>query len=261
MGKVNVNPALVLRHVDYRDSDRIVTLFTRDHGRVSGLARGLRRSVKRFGGRLDLFTLVEVRFREGRGLHHLEAATLLDAHLGIRSDLLRISWAAYLSELAEKLFGEEQAHPGAFRVLAAAMKFLSDSEEVDEGALRAAELALLVEAGYRPELEACVVCRRPVREGGRFRFVVTRGGCVCEGCPGGRSGIPLPVELCVAVSDAAASAEQGLDPLRLPESALRQVRELIGAFESYHVGGRMKSARMLQDLLPGPGREPDPGGR
>ncbi len=260
MGKINVSPALVLRHVNYRDADRIVTLFTRDHGLIAGIARGIRRSVKRFGGRLDLFTLVEVTFRTGRGLHHLESATLLDAHMGIRSDLLRIAWAAYLSEMVEKLFGEEQAHEAAFATLLSAMKFLSGAPDPDEGALRTVELALLMEAGYRPELDACVVCRRPVREGGRFRFVVTRGGCVCGRCPGGEGGLEVSETLCTVMSRAVESLEGGLEPLRLPGASLQQLRALLGAFESYHLGVRLKSAPMLHDLLQESSSVPRPRG-
>ncbi len=254
MGKLSVSPALVLRHVDYRDADRVVTLFTRDLGRISGLARGVRRSTKRFGGRLDLFTLAEVQFREGRGLYHLESATLLSAHLGIRADLLRISWAAHLSELTQKLCAEEQPHPRAFQVLARAMAFLSDAREVDEGALRGAELALLMDAGYSPELDACVVCRRPVGGGGRFHFVVTRGGCVCDRCMPGPSGIPVAEEVCTRLSEAARAWPDETKVLGLDEVSLRQAREILDAFVGYHVGGRMKSARMLQDLLSSPGR-------
>ncbi len=249
MGKVNTSPAVALRHVDYRDADRIVTLFTRDHGLISGLARGLRRSTKRFGGRLDLFTLVQLQYREGRGLYHLEAADLIDAHLGIRTDLLRIAWASYLSELIQKLFAAEEPHPVAFQVLTRALGYLSDTRDVDEGALRGAELALLMDAGYFPELDACVVCRRPVEEGGRFTFVASRGGCVCDACMPGRGGIPVENRVCTQLADGAHAWPETPSPTGLDSRSLKQAREILGAFVGYHVGVRMKSAKMLQDLL------------
>jgi len=246
------NPAIVLRHVDFRESDRVITLFTRDYGRISGLARGVRRSVRRFSGRLDLFSLAELQYREGRGdLVNLEGALLISAHLGIREDLFRIAWASYLSELVERLFGPGEPHPSAFELLVESLEYLGHRGALQEGVLRVLELRFLAEAGLQPELEACVNCRRPVGRELLFSFVVTRGGPVCERCAPVEAGQTIPGGTLELLS---ASLRMPLEALRTleftPEEA-QGAKELLAAFLRYHVAP-LKSAAFLAGLEPEP---------
>ncbi len=137
----------------------------------------------------------------------------------------------------------------AFEVLVRALGYLSDASQVEEGVMRGAELALLMEGGYLPELDACVVCRRPVDAGVRFTFVATRGGCVCERCLPGRGGISVDSALCRRLAEGARAWPDAMGPVGLDGRSLQQARDILTAFVGYHVGGRMKSARMLQELL------------
>ena len=243
-----VDRAIVLRHVDYQESDRVVTVFTQGHGRLAGLAKGVRRSVKRFAGHLDLFSEVELTFRPGRGeLFHFDQGTLIQAHLGIRNDLLAIAWAGYLSELTEKLFGEHEPHPDVYTLLSFALHALDAPDGAREGPLRALELRLLWEAGLLPELTVCGLCRQGVDTGLEFRFVASRGTLLCERCS------PLEPEVLIpagAISLLGASLEMPLERLPgLQFSAVeaRGARVLVGGFVRHHVG-RLRTTEFLEGL-------------
>ncbi|MFM7199226.1 MAG: DNA repair protein RecO [Myxococcota bacterium] len=241
--------AIVLRHVDFRESDRVITVFTLEQGRMAGLAKGVRKSVRRFAGRLDLFSLVVLEHRDGRGeLSHFERADLLSAHLGIRSELYRIAWASFLCELVERLYGEGEPHPEAFEVLEATLSYLDTAARVGEGPLRAAELRLLCEAGLQPELEACAICRVGVESGRAFAFVVARGGLVCEHCQPSEQDEQVPAETIALLSAALFCPLEGLWRLPFGLREARGARSLLTSFVRHHVGERLRTASFLQEL-------------
>lgn len=246
-----ISPAIVLRHVDFRESDRVVTVFSREQGRIAGLARGVRRSVKRFAGRLDLFSEVELHYRVGRGdLFNFENAELISAHLGIRNDLYRIAWAGYISELTEKLFGELEPHPDVYDLLSFTLRYLSDAPSVAEGPMRALELHLLSEAGMQPELMACGVCRATVESERVFAFVVARGTVVCEQCMAIDPDEEVPAATIGLLGSALALPLERVPRLHFTMKESMGARTLMNAFVRYHVGVPLRTASFLAELEP-----------
>ncbi|MGB8930511.1 MAG: DNA repair protein RecO, partial [Anaeromyxobacteraceae bacterium] len=149
---------IVLRVVDYGESDRIVTLLTRERGKVGAFARGARASRRRFQGLLEPFTLLAVELTDRRGdLLGLESASALRAHGGIRGELARIAVAGYATELACELVRDAEPHAGLFDLLAAFLGAL-DAATPHPAALRAYELGALAEAGFMPRLDSCARC-------------------------------------------------------------------------------------------------------
>lgn len=247
----SVVDALVLRLVDYRESDRILTLFSRERGKVEGRARGVRSSRHRFAGRMDLLTRVRVNLKEGRGAPQIEEAEVLEAFLGIRADLDRLAWAAALIELVGRIYGEGEAHPTAYDTLLTALRHLDKAEVVSAGLLHLFELRLLDEAGLCPHLGSCVSCGEPVDGGRRFVFHVARGGALCEACQGADGGL-------VVAPGTLRTLERGLGlpleragRLRFSADAAEECRRLVQAFLGYHVGGTFKARRFLESLEQG----------
>ncbi|HEY6002097.1 MAG TPA: DNA repair protein RecO, partial [Anaeromyxobacter sp.] len=154
--------AIVLRTVNTGEADRVVTLLTRERGKVAAFARGARASRRRFGGSLEPFTLVsaEVRERPASDLLGLESVTPLEAFGGIRGDLARIACAGYAAELSRELLRDHEPHEDLFDLLAAYLAAL-DRAPARPAALRAFELGALRAAGLAPRLDACARCGRP----------------------------------------------------------------------------------------------------
>lgn len=146
--------ALVLNLADYRESDRLVTLFTLEHGRIAGIARGARRSVKRFGGALELFTHLSVHLKLKHALSELLDVDIVTIHSGIRGDLGRIAHAAYASELVATLAPEGMVNHRLFRLFSAYLAHL-DVNPANGSDRRFFEINLLNILGYRPALDSC----------------------------------------------------------------------------------------------------------
>ena len=168
--------AVVLRAVDYGESDRVVTLLTRERGKVSAFARGARASRRRFGGALEPFTLVaaEARERAGSDLLGLDSVSVLRAHGAIRGDLARIACAGYAVELARELVRDHEPHEELLALLVDYLGAL-DAGPARPAALRAFELGALRAAGLMPRLDACASCGGPLAGGGA-RPVRSRAG-------------------------------------------------------------------------------------
>ncbi|WP_242345147.1 DNA repair protein RecO [Anaeromyxobacter terrae] len=244
--------ALVLRAVDYGESDRVVTLFTHERGKVSAFARGARASRRRFGGALEPFTLVaaEARERAGSDMFGLDSVAVLRAHGAIRGDLARIACAGYASELARELVRDHEPHA---ELLALLLEYLGalDAAPARPAGLRAFELGALRAAGLMPRLDACAVCGGTVPAEGRVRFDPAHGGTLCPACaPAAAPGAPwlsAPTATALArlQAEGLRGAEAGLSP-----QAGREARDVLAAFIEHHLGRRLAARRFLDEIGP-----------
>jgi DNA repair protein RecO (recombination protein O) len=244
--------AVVLRTVDTGEADRVVTLLSRERGKVAAFARGARASRRRFGGALEPFTLVraEVRERPGAELLGLDSVTALEAFGGIRADLARIACAAYAVELARELVRDHEPHEDLFDLLAAYLAALDAAPALPAG-LRAFELGALRAAGLLPRLDACARCGETLAQSGSIRLDPAHGGVLCDAC-GSRAAPGAPRLSRDAVDVLARLAERGLAAAAEPVAPRtgREARDALGAFIEHHLGHRLAARRFLDEVGP-----------
>lgn len=175
-----------MRSVDYRDSDRIVTLLTEDYGKIAALARGARKSQRRFGGALQPYVLMNAHFRPGRGeLAHLERVSVDRSFHGILRSLEAIGAAgAALAVIRERV----PEHEPERAVFDATVRFLTalDAGAPPEESLLSLQIRALALLGFSPTLECCVHCGKTPASGRAASFDAARGGIVCRDCGGAR---------------------------------------------------------------------------
>jgi DNA repair protein RecO (recombination protein O) len=173
--------AVVLRSMRYGEADRILHVYTPHRGRVSAIAKGVRRARSRFGGRLEPFFRLRLELHEGRGeLLTVTGAQTVDGHAQLRGDAGALDAAARACDAVGRLFETAEPHPGVFNLLCRKLSLL-DREPAS--ATRAGGLAfrlkLLVAAGLAPQLGACACCGERDHLMG---FSGAAGGVVCEAC-------------------------------------------------------------------------------
>ncbi|MFH1077358.1 MAG: DNA repair protein RecO [Pseudomonadota bacterium] len=182
--------AVLLRAIDYQDYDRIVTLFTADYGKIVVLAKAAKKSVKRFGGSLELFSHLDVAFtvsKTKKGLPLLKEAFIIQPFEHIRVDVAKTAYASYWCELILKWMEERQHNPFLFKLLLSALFYINTGQIANEIISICFQARMLALCGFAPNLEECGVCRRPLdlfsEERIAFRF--DTGGLVCVSCSGG----------------------------------------------------------------------------
>jgi len=233
--------AFVLSTLDYGDSDRIVGLFTLEHGRIKAFARGARKSRKRFGPALEPFARIDVQARIKDGLSSLQQADIISIYPAIRADLERIAHALYACELVDVITPEGHPLPRLYRLLAAYLDRL-ETEPAVEGDRRFFEVNLLNILGYRPSLETCTRCDSPFEEAGAW--LQEGGETVCRFCYAG--GKPLSS---AALQTLAACLKTGtFGQIVFSVEVLQQAGSLLNEAVSAHAGRRLKSLEFLQQV-------------
>lgn len=178
--------AVVLRHKDWGEADRLLTLYTREQGKVRALAKGARKVTSRKAGHLEPFTQVTLQLAKGRDLLIVTQAETVNAFLAIGEDLTKTGYASYVIELLDRFtYEEESGHPSLFKLLADTLDRL-EKESDAWVAIRYYEMRLLDYTGFRPQLFECANCEREILPENQF-FSFTAGGVICPRC-----GLGLP---------------------------------------------------------------------
>lgn len=168
---------IVMRAREYGESNKIVTIFSESHGKISFVARGAKKPRSRYGAVTEPFTMaLFVCFQSSaKSMPTLSSADLLESNYALRSDLLLTSVGAYWMELANKLLEEREPDPFLYHLFIESFAKLQEKKDADI-LTRIIELAFLRKAGYQPVFDHCVDCGREEQ----LRHVsVIRGGMLC----------------------------------------------------------------------------------
>ncbi|MEJ2261873.1 MAG: DNA repair protein RecO [Anaerolineales bacterium] len=172
--------AIVLRHSDWGEADRILTLYTRQMGKVKGIAKGARKMRSRKAGHIEPFTHVDLQLARGRDLFIVTQAEALDPYLRLRDDLVRVGYASYIVELLDRFTYEEDENPSLFRLLADTLSRLNLAPDPTLP-IRYYEIRLLDLLGYRPQLFKCANCEAEIQAEDQY-FSASQGGVLCPKC-------------------------------------------------------------------------------
>jgi DNA repair protein RecO (recombination protein O) len=184
--------AVVLRHADWGEADRLVTFYSREHGKLRSVAKGARRIKSRKAGHLEPFTRVALLLARGRDLWIITQVETVDAYLTIGENLIRTANAAYVIELLDRFTYDEGENRALYSLLVDTLSRLS-TEEDPFVTLRFYEMHLLDLMGFRPELFHCVQCRKEILPQDQF-FSSRQGGVLCPSCGVGEAGA-VPVSM------------------------------------------------------------------
>ena len=245
--------AVVLRAHKLGEADRIVTFLTRSNGKVRAVARGVRRTSSRIGGRCEPGNHVDVQFARGRGLDVVaQIETLHSYGPPLAASYQRYTAGEVMVETADRLVAEEGAPaPRQFRLLVGALRTLgegtSDGTRPSTMILDSYLLRALSLAGYAPSLDACARCGAP---GPHPWFAASAGGACCAAChPSGASRVsPGAWVLLRALITGDWPATRDAD-----ETCQREVSGLVAAFANWHLEHALRSLPLLD-------RSREPGG-
>ncbi len=243
-------PAVVLYSQDFAEWDKLVTFFSRDFGKLKGIAKGAKRSRKRFGSGLEPLTCITLSFfeKEGAGLVRLNHCEIVESYPGIHDDILRVGYASYLGELINKMVAEREANKELFTLLVTFLHLLNKPSFREEF-IRIFELRLLSLSGYQPELTKCMICRKEVNGGKEHKFSVSRGGLICSDCFKGSLNYPTLSGGTIKILQRAQTIElKKVTRLFFSPQAREESRNILPRFIEYHLEKPLKSLRFLKQL-------------
>lgn len=237
---------IVLRRRDIGEADRIVTLYTAEHGKRSLSARGSRKTTSKIAGQIEQFSLVKLLVAQTRGLHIISQAEALEPFVHLRTGEQTLAIAALFADLVDSLTPEEQANQDVFDLLRASLTLLDDGRDVRLVSV-AFQLGLLRHLGYRPELYVCGICGEPL-EPGQHGFSMESGvvGSDCLGRAPSVHDLPLDVlKLMRAIDRGQLSS---LLDLRINPAILEQADALLELYVRHITGKESRARQVIRSL-------------
>ncbi len=180
--------AIVLRVTDYNDKDSLLTVLSRNHGKLTIKARGLRRKNSPLIAPCQLLAFGEFTLFEYRGMYTINEAHSIELFTALRRDLTKLSLGTYFAQVCEVLSQEDLPNPELQALLLNSLYALSKLDLPEEQVKAAFELRSACLAGYTPDLYGCHVCGDQMPD----RFDLSAGQLECARCGGG-GGIRMPV--------------------------------------------------------------------
>jgi DNA repair protein RecO (recombination protein O) len=229
--------AVVLRSMRYGEADRILHLYTPARGRVSAIAKGVRRTKSRFGGRMEPYFRLHMVLYQGRSeLLTVTSADTINGHPRLREHAAALDSAARACDAAGRLFETAEPHPGVFALLCNELALLdARPEQATHANQLAFRLKLLLAAGLAPQLAACANCGEAEH---LVAFSGAAGGVVCGACEG--SGFQMGEEAHAFMTSALGSPLA--DAPAAGERALREADRAISDTVEHHAHIRLRSA-------------------
>ena len=244
-----VTPGIVLKAKPYGESDKIVSFLTENHGKITGIAKGAKRSRQRFVNSLEPFSLVNLRFYERLhgSLVFIVSSDLLFSFPNLAAGLDKFSFASYLVEITDGLIGEREEDQGLFQHLSNGLYYLNEND-ASLRFLTSFELKLLSLVGYQPLLDRCKCCAKERQDFplSRWHFSPKDGGILCERCSRSRKEtLPLGATAVAVLIDL--QAKYSLTAVRrsLPSSVVSEIRSVVVRFIQFHMEKEIKSAPFL----------------
>ncbi len=182
--------AVIISHRDFGEADRLIRLFSLEHGKLGAIAKGARKIRSRKAAHIEPFTYTALVLAKGQSFWIITQADTLNAYPAIRADLSKTARAAYILELADHLTSDEQIEPAIFHLITGTLARIEAAENSFNAVLNF-ELRMLEHAGFRPEFFHCVSCHKDIQPEDQY-FSVRLGGVLCPTC-GKLETSPIPV--------------------------------------------------------------------
>jgi DNA repair protein RecO (recombination protein O) len=233
---------IVLRSMKLGEADKIVTIMTHGSGKVRAVAKGLRKTTSRFGGRLEPCTHVSLMLYRGRGqLDTITQAEIISPHKNLRENLALLAAGETMLEAVDKVAEEHERNVRVTILLLSGMRALDALPAEPAAVTESFMLKLLSLSGFHPALTACAVCGDTDPQ----LFSADQGGAVCARCaePGAGSVSAAALNFLEALAAADLGA---MDAVAMPDPRVRkESRGLLFGFAEYHFERRMKSVPLL----------------
>jgi len=248
---------VVLRHSDWGEADRILTIFTRQLGKVQAIAKGIRKPRSRKAGHLEPFMHTSMLLARGRDLLILTQAEAVDVFEPLRQDLVLLGYAAYVIELLDRFTYEEGENRSLYNLLVHTLARLSRGDNPDLVS-RYYEIRLLDLVGFRPQLVNCAQCDAVIQAQDQY-FSAERGGALCPACgrkdPAAR---PISITALKYLRHFQRSSYRAAGRAQIPGAIFGEIENLMQHYLTYLLERGLNSPAFLRRVKRQAQREENP---
>jgi DNA repair protein RecO (recombination protein O) len=259
--------AIVIKSINLREADKIITLFSKEHGKIQGVAKGIRKIKTKYSGKLELFNRVRVIFfqKNQQPLWRITQADVVEVLPRLQHDFNKIIGASYVAEMLNTLFEEHDAtHPAVYPLVWETLRTLAACEHV-RNILPAFEIKLLAHLGYAPVLDRCTRCGTPhlrpqppagseqdappPRPAGSIGFSSATGGVLCARCSAQRTESAALSSASLNILHQLLTTDMRQAPA-IPMSRVNfyEIKHVLSTHFQYHLDVTLKTDAFVQKL-------------
>ncbi len=237
---------IVLKSHKLGESDKIITILSGNKGKIRAVAKGLRKTISRFGGRLEPFTYVNLVLYEGRNLDTINQVDIIESFKEIRDDLDKVVYGSAVLDLADKLAMENERESTLFNLLYKALKALSSSKNSEWLTLLTFSLKAMAASGYAPGLFYCLSCQTHIKSGASVFFSYEWGGVLCEKCAGADYlATEVSYSMLEVIDKILKVSFSFVERLNLTDEERKKLVSLVNSYVDYHLQVKLRSHAYL----------------
>ncbi|GIP35823.1 DNA repair protein RecO [Paenibacillus sp. J2TS4] len=236
---------IVIRTMDYGEGHKILSLFTRSLGKVSVMVRGAKKVKSRYSAIAQLFTHGDFVIYKGSQMGTLNHGEPIHSYQGLREDLHKAAYAAYLVELADRILPEAEPDLVMFEQLTAGLSAIDEGKDPTI-VLHIIEMKMLALSGYHPQLDECVSCGRAA---GEMVLSPMQGGILCSACKGkDHSAVPVPATILRLLRLFQRVDLRMLGTADVKPETKKRLKAAMRAFMDAHLDIRWKSRNFIDQM-------------
>ena len=239
---------IVLKEIRYKDTSKIINVYTKEYGRISIMARGAYRPKSKIIANTQPFSYSEYNLHRGRNFFYLNQGDLLNSFYCIREKMERVAYGSYMLELIEKSLPEEEEHEKIFLLLKKGLIIL---EKLDSDFIKfiiSYELKFISFLGYKPYLQACVLCGN--KNMNRIKFSIENGGMICSNCFNKSSfSFAIDNETYKAINQFLYTTLEDAYKVNLPYKSLYKLHEILVEYILYNIDRKKFNTLSLMSSL------------
>lgn len=239
---------IVLRQTSFKDTDKILTIFCRENGKISAMAKGAKRTKSPIMGSTQMFCYSDFVLFKGRNFYHINQGEVLNSFYSLREDLFKLAYGSYILEIVEAGINEGESNETIFLLVLKTLKTLSLMEGDFLKLLLAFQLKFLSFIGYKPQLKSCVICNN--QELNEIRFNITQGGIICSRCKTSGIGGERTNKSVVNIMHTLLYTKlDSLEDIVIPEELLQDVEKIVTKYTLSHMDRKsFKSLNFIKSI-------------
>jgi len=235
--------------MEYKEADKIVTIFTKDYGKITAIGKGVRKIKSKFGSSLEILTHSVFLFYKGRNIDIVSQTEILESFFSTSREVIKFAFAANCVEVVNKLTEEREINIGLFNLLKEVLHYLRESNDPKLLTLSFKWQTMSI-LGYRPSLDHCCKCNKIVEDQKEMHFNIKEGGLICNNCTAkNREGcIKASLYFNKLVRKILITPLSTISNAAIPDNKMKELEKITDLYIAYHSEKSFKTDRFLKSL-------------
>jgi len=240
---------IVLKSMEYEEADKIVTIYTKDYGKITAIAKGVRKTKSKFGSSLEILTYSIFLIYKGRNIDIVSQTEILESFFSTSKEVIKFAFATNCVEIVNKLTEEREINIGLFNLLKEVLHYLRETNDPKLLTLSFKWQTMSI-LGYRPSLNHCCRCNKSTEDQKEMFFNIREGGLVCNNC------ISEDKEKCIKVylyfiklvRKILITPLSTISNATIPDKKMKELEKITDLYIAYHSEKSFKTDRFLKNL-------------